>query len=81
MAGDAKTERQVLMDAASIKLWLLPRSVGALLALTTPHLVTTLLLMCHGPQWYKIYFLAADLHSRKVYVIGTGIKLVNQSLS
>ena len=69
------------MGATSIKLWLLPRNVRSLLALTIPHLVTALLLKCHGPQWYKLHFFTADLHYRKMYVIGKGIKLANYFLS
>jgi len=69
--------RQLLMGAMSIKLWLLPRNVRSLLALTIPHLVTALLLKCHGPQWYKLDFFTSDLHCRELYVIGTGIKLAN----
>lgn len=65
------------MGAMSIKLWLLPRNVRSLLTLTIPHFVTALLLKCHGPQWNKPYFFTADLRYRKMYVIGTGIKLPN----
>ena len=69
------------MGAMSIKLWLLPRNVRSLLALTIPHLVTALLLKCHDPRWYELYFFTADLRYKKMYVIGTGIKLANYFLS